>query len=130
MAPTTPPTPAELRAALHILRRTVNPSTAAALHADMTSGDADWHVGIAVSDLVDATYRLHSALNDLDPATAAVLPPVDAEDPAEGLADAVSDLLDLHWELDEDDIDADLRDIARRVHDATGHEVMFPLTYE
>ena len=125
MAPTTPPTPAELRAALHILRRTVNPSTAAALHADMTSGDADWQVGIAVSDLVDVTYRLHGALNDLDPTTAVIWPPVDSVGLAEGLADAVSVLLDIHRELDEYDLETDLQDIARRVHDVTGREVFF-----
>lgn len=119
------PSPLELRAVLHVLRRTVNPSTAAALHDDLTTGHAGQHVALAVSNLVDATYRLHGALNDLDPTAAVLLPPVDSVDPAEGLADAVSVLLDIHRELDEYDLEADLQDIARRVHDVTGREVFF-----
>ncbi|MGP5082569.1 hypothetical protein ACTXJ8_12380 [Corynebacterium variabile] len=104
------PTPSvdALRAAVHHLRRTINPGTVADLYDwAPRMGDAPWNVAVAASDLVDAAHRLTGSLDDLTDDQTARYVPAPGTDPTADLADAVEDALDyahrVHGDADLDD---------------------------
>lgn len=87
------PTHGELRQVLDIVRRSINPTTVAALYDRAPAlGSAPWAVATAASDMQDAMYRLTGALADCTPDDDAASARKPWEDPTTDLVDELEDL--------------------------------------